>query len=173
MTCSFVGSPERDSTGKPETRAVCGLGSPVQMLPGDQYSKGKKGHALQEMWPSCEVAPGLARDGCRISLLQLPQQNTHRPTDGFNNRSLFLIVLVAGSLRSRCQQGRCLLRAPSPCCRRPSSRCVLTGPVLDACFERNQARWWPHQGMNPIMRTLPRGPHPNPRPIPKFHHIGG
>ena len=125
MTCSFVGSPERDSTGKPETRAVCGLGSPVQMLPGDQYSKGKKGHALQEMWPRCEVAPGLARDGCRISLLELPQQNTHRPTDGFNNRSLFLIVLEAGSLRSRCQQGRCLLRAPSPCCRRPSSRCVL------------------------------------------------
>ena len=44
----------------------------------------------------------------------------------------FLTVLVAESLRSRCQQYRLLLRPLSLACRQPPSFCVLTQPFLCA-----------------------------------------
>ena len=81
-------------------------------------------YALPVVWTSLTTVKLTRKINHHSCNNKIPQ------TDDENNRHLFLTVLEAISLRSRCQQVWFLLRPLSLACRWPPTRCVLTWPFL-------------------------------------------
>lgn len=63
----------------------------------------------------------------------------NRSLGGLNNKNLFSRSF-GGSLRSRCQQGWCQVRALSLGCRWPPPLCVLTWPFFTTLKERGREK---------------------------------
>lgn len=64
----------------------------------------------------------------------------YQTLDGLNRRNLFLMVSEIGSLRSRCQQGPCLVRGLCLGSRQLHFCCIFTWPSLVWCMQVERSK---------------------------------